>query len=124
MVQPRPVRDDEDLPEPPQVRRLRLLVSVLMVVMIGAMVVVAVAMVLRLGSLGGPEPMPGPAPGPAPGPVGAAEFALPEGAEVVSLGRGPGEVLILTRDAVGAETLRIFDAASGAEKSATPVRRE
>jgi len=120
MVQPRPgigrVRDDEDLPEPPQVRRLRLLVSVLMVVLIGGMVVVAVAMVLRLGALGGPEPMPGP--------VSAAEFALPEGAEVVSLGRGPGEVLILTRDPAGAETLRIFDAASGAEKSATPIRRE
>ncbi|MHA1528832.1 MAG: DUF6476 family protein, partial [Alphaproteobacteria bacterium] len=53
MVQPRPVVDNEDLPEPPQVRRLRLLVSVLMVVLIGGMVVVAVALVLRLGALGG-----------------------------------------------------------------------
>jgi hypothetical protein len=116
MVQPRPVRDDEDLPEPPQVRRLRLLVSVLMVVMIGGMVVVAVAMVLRLGGLNGSEK--------ALTPVSAAEFSLPEAAEVVSLGRGPGEVLILTRDPAGAETLRIFDSGSGAEKSATPVRRE
>ena len=87
-----------------------------MVVMIGGMVVVAVALVLRLGSLGGSDA--------APGPVGAAGFTLPEGAEVVSLGRGPGEVLILTRDSAGAETLRVFDAASGAEKSATPVTRE
>ena len=66
MVQPRPefgrVRDDEDLPEPPQVRRLRLLVSVLMVVMIGGMVVVAVTMVLRLGGLNGAEKAPAPAP--------------------------------------------------------------
>ena len=116
MVQPRPVAGDEDLPEPPQVRRLRLLVSVLMVVMIGGMVVVAVALVLRLSLLGGSDP--------APAPVSAAEFTLPEGAEVVSLGRGPGEVLILTRDSAGAETLRVFDAASGAEKSATPVGRE
>ncbi len=101
---------------PPQVRRLRLLVSALMVVLIGGMVVVAVAMVLRLGALGGSDA--------APGPVGAGEFTLPEGAEVISLGRGPGEVLILTRDPAGAETLRVFDAGSGVEKSATPVRRE
>ncbi len=116
MVQPRPALDDEDLPEPRQVRRLRLLVSALIVVMIGGMVVVAVTMVLRLGALGGSDS--------APAPVRAAEFTLPEGAEVVSVGRGPGEVLIVTRDAAGAETLRIFDAGSGAEKSATPVRRE
>ncbi len=116
MIQPRPVRDADDLPEPPQVRRLRLLVSALMVVMIGGMVVVAVALVLRLGALGGSET--------APAPVSAAEFSLPIGAEVVSLGRGPGEVLILTREPSGAETLRIFDAGTGAEISATPIVRE
>ncbi len=87
-----------------------------MVVLIGGMVVVAVTMVLRLGALNGSDA--------APGPVNAAEFTLPEGAEVVSVGRGPGEVLILTRDAVGAETLRLFDAGSGAEKSAIPITRE
>jgi len=87
-----------------------------MVVMIGGMVVVAVTMVLRLGGLNGSEK--------ALAPVSAAEFSLPAGAEVVALGRGPGEVLILTRDAAGAETLRIFDAGSGVEKSATPIRRE
>ena len=95
---------------------MRLLVSALMVAMIGGMVVVAVAMVLRLGALGGIDA--------APGPVSAAGFTLPEGAEVVSLGRGPGEVLILTREPSGAETLRVFDAGSGAEKSATPIARE
>ena len=88
----------------------------MMVVMIGGMVVVAVALVLRLGALSGSDA--------APGPVGAAGFTLPEGAEVVSLGRGPGEVLILTRDAAGAETLRVFDAGTGAEKSATAITRE
>ncbi len=87
-----------------------------MVVLIGGIVVVAVAMVLRLGALNGSEK--------APAPVSAAEFTLPDGAEVVSLGRGPGEVLILTRDAAGAEMLRVFDAGSGAEKSATPIARE
>jgi hypothetical protein len=116
MAQPRPGRDD-DLPEPPQVRRLRLLVSALMVVLIGGMLIVVGAMVIRLGALGGPQRADL-------GPVAAANFTLPAGAEAVALGRGPGEVLILTRDASGAETLRVFDAASGAEKSATPISRE
>lgn len=86
-------------------------------VLIGGMLVVVGAMVVRLGALQ-------PAREAAPGPVAAEAFALPAGAEVVALGRAPGEVLILTRDAGGAETLRVFDAASGAERSATPVRRE
>jgi hypothetical protein len=116
MVQTRPLRDDEDLPEPPQVRRLRLLVSALMVVLIGGMVVVAVAMVLGLGALNSPDI--------APAPVSATEFTLPEGAGVVSVGRGPGEVLIVTRDLAGAETLHIFDADSGAKKSETPITRK
>jgi hypothetical protein len=115
MAQFRPGRDD--LPEPPQVRRLRLLVSALMVVLIGGMLIVVAAMVIRLGVLGAPDKA-------ALGPVTAANLALPAGAEAVALGRGPGEVLILTRDAAGAETLRVFDAASGAEKSATPISRK
>jgi hypothetical protein len=118
MSQPHPIRDDDDLPEAPQVRRLRLLVMALMVVLIGGMVVVVVAMVVRLGVLGGPDKAP------APGPVTASEFNLPKGADVVSLGRGPGEVLILTRDPAGTETLRVFDATSGGAKSATPITRE
>lgn len=118
MVQPRPVIDEEDLPEAPQVRRLRLLVMALMVVLIGGMVVVVVAMVVRLGVLGGPGEAP------AAGPVSAEMFALPVDAEVISLGRGPAEVLILTRDPAGTETLRVFDASTGDEKSATPIARK
>ena len=115
MAQPR--RTDDDLPEPPQVRRLRRLVSLLIVVLIGGMLVVVIAMVVQLGAFRPPA-------APPPGPVSAEGFTLPEGAEVVALGRAPGEVLILTRAAEGAETLRVFDAETGAEVSATPVRRE
>jgi len=99
------------------VRRLRLLVSVLMVVLIGGMLIVVAAMVIRLGVLGAPEKAEF-------GPVAAANFTLPAGAEAVALGRAPGEVLILTREASGSETLRVFDAASGAEKSTTPISRK
>ena len=96
-------------------RRLRLLVTSLMVVLIVGMVVVVAAMVVRLGLVGEPAPL---------APVTAGQFTLPQGAEVVAIGRGPGEVVILTRDAAGAETLRVFDAASGTKISATPVVRE
>ncbi len=97
-------------------RGLRLLVTALMVVLIGGMLIVVAAMVIRLGVFGLPERTEF-------GPVSAAGFTLPAGAEAVALGRGPGEVLILTRDAAGVETLRVFDAASGAEKSAAPISR-
>jgi hypothetical protein len=114
MVQPRPAGDD-DLPEPPRVRRLRLLVSLLTVVLIGGMVVVAAAMVIRLGDLGGAPKL---------APITAAGLTLPSGAEVMAVGQGGAGVLILTRDASGAETLRVFDPASGAQVSATPITRE
>jgi hypothetical protein len=116
MVQPRRAADP-DLPEPPQVRRLRRLVSLLILVLIGGMLVVAAAMVAQLGAFrAAPEaPL---------APISAGALALPAGAEVIALGRGPGEVLILTRSPDGVETLRAFDAATGAERSATPIQRE
>jgi hypothetical protein len=114
MAQPHPIRDD-DLPEPPQVRRLRLMVNALLVVLMVGMVVVVAAMVLKLGALGS---------APALAPVTAQGLTLPEGAEVVAVGQGGAGVLVVTRDAAGAETLRAFDPVSGAQVSATPIMRE
>ena len=114
MAQPRP---DDDLPEPPQLRRLRRLVSLLILVLIGGMVVVVAVMVVQLGRLESPREA-------VLEPVSAESFALPAGAQVVTVGHAPGEVLMVTRDEAGAETLRVFDAATGAETSATPIRRE
>lgn len=116
MVQPRRAAD-ADLPEPPQVRRLRRLVSLLILVLIGGMLVVVAAMVVQLGVFRAAPQVPL-------GPISADAFTLPTGAEVVALGRGPSEVLILTRSPDGVETLRTFDAATGAERSATQIRRE
>ena len=116
MVQPRPVRNDDDLPEPPQVRRLRLLVSLLMVVLIGGMLVVVVAMVVKLGAVGPSSP--------SLAPVTAEGIALPAGEDVVAVGQGGNGVMLVTRDASGAEMLRVFDPASGAEVSATAITRE
>jgi len=115
MAQPRSIRDD-DLPEPPQVKRLRLLVSLLMVVLIVGMLVVVAVMVIRLSTLEKPAV--------APAPVSAEALTLPAGAEIVAVGQGASGVIVVTRDAAGAETLRVFDPATGAETSATPIRRE
>jgi len=109
------VRSDDDLPEPPQVRRLRLLVSLLMVVLIGGMLVVVAVMVIRLGTVGSAPKL---------APVTAEGLTLPAGAEVVAVGQGAGGVMFVTRDPQGAETLRVLDPASGAELSATPILRE
>lgn len=118
MVQPAPEHStiDEDLPEPPQIRRLRLLVTSLMLVLIVGTVVVVVSLVMGLGALD--------LSGTAPTPVSAGQISLPADAEAITLGRSPGEVLILTRDPAGIETLRVFDAVTGAETSATRVTRE
>jgi hypothetical protein len=106
---------DEDLPEPPQVRRLRLMVSALLVVLMAGMVVVVAAMVLKLGALGGAAKL---------APVTAERLMLPAGAEVVAVGQGGAGILVVTRDAAGTETLRVLDPASGAQVSATPISRE
>jgi uncharacterized protein DUF6476 len=118
MVQPTPQHGtaDEDQPEPPRLKRLRWLVTALMVVLIVGTVVVVVSLVRGLGTLDLSST--------SMVPVSAEAFSLPAGAEAITLGRGPGEVLILTRDPTGAETLRVFDAATGAEKSATPIIRQ
>lgn len=108
---------EDDTPEPAPVRRLRVLVTTLMIVLIGGMITVAGALVIRLGLTGGSG---GTA---ALAPVSAERLLLPEGAEIRALGRAPGEVLVVTRGPDGAERLHIFDAATGAARSRTPIER-
>lgn len=96
-------------------RRLRLLVSLLTVVLIGGMVVIATAMVIRLASVSDAPKL---------APISAEGLTLPHGAEVVAVGQGGAGVMMVTRDAAGAETLRVFDPASGAQISATPITRK
>lgn len=91
------------------------MVSALLVVLMAGMVVVVAAMVLKLGAVGGSPKL---------APVTAQGLTLPVGAEVVAVGQGGAGVLVITRDASGAETLRAFDPASGAQVSATAIARE
>ncbi|MEM9059350.1 MAG: DUF6476 family protein [Pseudomonadota bacterium] len=106
--------DDEDVVEPPQVRRLRVLVMVLMVVLILGIVTIAVTIVIRLG-IGGAQSVP---------PLAAEQIVLPEGATITGLGQGTEGLLVSVTKADGSEWLRIHDAASGQLLRETAILRE
>lgn len=99
------------------------MVSALILVLIAGVVVIAATIVIRLGGLGsigeGAQDAAGLA-----APVGADSLALPAGAEIRAIGRAGGEILIVTRGPDGTEALRAFDAATGAVRSVTAIRRE
>ena len=58
------------------------------------------------------------------GPVDAERFALPAGAEIVAVGRGPGTVMFVLREPEGVEALHVFDASTGARESRSEIKRE
>lgn len=98
-------------------RRLRWLVSALLVVLILGMITVAATLVIRLGGLGaGMDPPTVPA-------LAAPGIELPEGETIVALGSRSGLVLLLTRDGSGREMLWEIDPASGEVRARVPVSR-
>lgn len=109
---------EDDVEEPPQLRRLRILVMALMVVLMLGIVTIAVTIVIRLGFAGegtGGATVPQ---------LRAEAIQLPEGAEITALGQGPHGVLVSIRRADGTEALRIHDAATGALLQQTEIERE
>ncbi len=105
---------DEEVIEPPQVRRLRLLVMALMVVLMLGIVTIAVTIVIRLGFAGEASAQK----------LTAEAIALPVGAEITALGHGPSGVLVTVRQKDGSEVLRLHDAASGRLLRETAIIRE
>lgn len=118
-IPPAALPPDEDLPEPPQVRRLRRLVTALTLSCIVAVLAVAAALVGRvlLFDQGG-APL-----SPAGAGAAAQRLALPAGERIVAVGQGPGTILLVTEDAAGLERLRRYDAASGALLGVTAIER-
>jgi hypothetical protein len=115
MAQHPPDRLDDAFPEPAHLRRLRWLVTGLTVVLIVGVLAIAATIVIRLG-FGVGEVFSG-------GPVRAARFELPAGAEIVAVGRGPGTVIFVLREPDGAESLHVFNEASGAPESRSAITR-
>ncbi len=115
MAQHPPHPQDDEFIEPAHLRRLRLLVTGLTVVLIVGVLAIAATIVIRLG-FGVGEALSG-------GPVRADRFELPEGAEIVALGRGSGTVMFVLRGPDGAEALHVFDEASGEPESRSAIMR-
>ena len=92
-------------------RQLRLLVMVLIVVLILGFLAIVATIVIRLG-IGGASGQG----------VAIETLALPAG-EIIATGQGPGTLHVVQRDTDGVETLRIFNAKTGEQKSATVLQR-
>jgi hypothetical protein len=104
--------DDDELVEPPVVRRLRLLVMVLIIVLIVGFVAMVATIVIRLGF-----------PDRSPVPIPVAQLVLPEGHDIVATGQGTGSVHVVLRGPDGGESLLVFDAETGEELSRTVLER-
>ncbi|MEL7154916.1 MAG: DUF6476 family protein [Pseudomonadota bacterium] len=100
--------------EPPQIRRLRVLVMVMMVVLMLGIVTIAATIVIRLGFGGEPSAQK----------LTAEAIALPSGAEITALGHGSDGVLVTIRRSDGTEALRLHDAATGDLVEETLIVRE
>jgi hypothetical protein len=109
--------EEAEPPEPPRVRRLRLMVSALTLASILGVLTVAGALVYRLSAGGGTG-------GGGSAPLGAEAIALPPGERIVAVGRSPGALTLATEDAEGVERLRGFDPATGEPTGVTLIRRE
>jgi hypothetical protein len=106
---------DEDFPEPARLRVLRLSVTAMMAVMALGVLVIAGTIAWRLGGAAVPAP--------APVALSAPDIALPEGFAVSAIGADGPLLLVLGRDAAGAEMLLSVRKSDGVETARTPVRR-
>lgn len=97
--------------EPPQIRLLRRLSMLLIVVLILGFLTIVATIVIRLG-FGGASGQG----------VAVETLALPAG-EIVATGQGPGTVHFILRNEDGVERLLVFDAETGAQVSGTVLQR-
>lgn len=95
----------DDIPEPAGLRRLRHMVTFLTVSIILGVITVVALLVIRLAQIAPSQP-------PALPPV----LALPPGETVRAVTLGTGWVAVVSADPAGSERIRVFDAASGAER--------
>lgn len=101
-----PLRDsDEEVIEPPVIRRFRWLVSALMIVMMVGIIAIAAALIWRIANsdgMGGGLPAQG-------------SIAVPEGSAVVSVSRSGSRLYLLVEDsATGARRIEERRAETGA----------
>jgi len=99
---------DEEFPEPPRLRRLRRLVTVLTATLIVGVITIVGLLVIRLTAV-------------APGPGLPPEVALPDGETARAVTLGGDWLAVVTVDAEGRERIRVLDRASGAERGVSEI---
>lgn len=100
----------DEFPEPPRLRQLRRLVTLLTATLIFGVITVVILLVIRLGSLSEQA-----------GPSVPPEITLPAGEEARAVTLGKGWVAVVTADRAGLERIRILDAKTGAERAVTTI---
>lgn len=98
----------EDFPEPPRLKQLRRLVTLLTATLILGVITVVALLVIRLSSLGSGPEMP-------------AEIALPAGERAGAVTMGTGWIAVVTVDAAGQERIRVLDRTTGAPLAVTEI---
>jgi hypothetical protein len=99
---------DDDFPEPPRLRRLRRLVTLLTATLIVGVITTVGLLVIRLSAL-------------APAPAPPAEIVLPAGESARAVTFGEGWLAVVTVDGAGRERIRVLDRATGAERAVTEI---
>ena len=100
---------DEDFPEPPRLRQLRLLVNALTATLILGVIAIVALLVIRL------------APGPALPPL-PPEVRLPAGESARAVTFGDGWLAVVTVDGAGRERIRVLDRATGEQRGLAEIR--
>jgi hypothetical protein len=98
----------EDGPEPRRLRQLRWLVTALTATLIVGVITIVVLLVIRLGSIGGPVPLPD-------------EIVLPAGEQARAVTLGGDWVAVVTVDDAGRERIRVLDRVSGVSRGVVEI---
>jgi hypothetical protein len=98
----------EEAPEPPRLRQLRLMVLALTATLIGGVIAIVVLLVIRLQTAPAPIALP-------------AEVRLPAGESARAVTLGGDWLAVVTVDAGGQERIRVLDRGTGAERGTVEI---
>lgn len=105
-----PGGEDAHIAEPRRLRQLRQLVTLLTAVLIVGVITVVALLVIRLAALR-----------PVEAPALPAGIALPAGESARAVTFGTGWIAVVTADASDVERVRVYDAATGADRGAIAI---
>ncbi len=99
---------DEEFPEPPRLRRLRRLVTLLTATLIVGVITIVGLLVIRLTTLPQISDLP-------------AEINLPAGERASAVTLGSDWLAVVTVDRAGRERIRVLDRTTGSERNVTEI---